>query len=246
MGRVMDRDALKDLTRALKGAPMSCLFVMLSDETAWGTSELARMTGYSRKTITQGLEKLREMNLAQSHRRFNGWFLTKAGYQLGLDMNPQKPALLSPNGTGGEGKKLPLEGEILPDEGEKLPLAQRSSSSSFKESLEPLNKKQLLLDHEGEKLPDEGEKLPLVELLVKTGCPRRTAQPAIEAALRRGEMPDDIKGQVKAWVMYCQSDLGQGINNRALFIAAKIKNGEPAPEVPPKEEDDSENIQWIT
>lgn len=245
----MDRATVKKLACTLKGAPLSCLFVMLSEETAWGTLELAEMTNYNRKTISQGLEKLKEAGLAQSHRRFSGWCLTREGYQLAIDLNPQKPALPGPNGTEIEGEKLlvegekmPLNGEKLPDEGKKLPLDQRSSSSI--DSNDSLNTKLLLLNNEGKKLPNEGEKLLLAELLVKAGCPRRTAQPAIEAALKRGETSEYVEGQIKAWLSYCQSENGVGINNPPLFIAAKIKNGEPAPKVASKEKEDE--IQWIT
>jgi len=104
---------------------------------------------------------------------------------------------------------------------------QRSSSSCINgDSVnhKPLKQQQLLQT-------GEGELLPLAELLVKQGCPRRTAKPAIEAALTRGEGATHIKSQIERWVAYCKSGEGKGINNLPLFVAAKVKNGEPAPQV---------------
>lgn len=251
----MNREQKKALTRALKGASMSCLFAMLGEDTAVGEAELADFTGYSRRTVRKGLRTLENLEiegqklpLVQRAGRFQGWTLTSQGLQLALNLNPQNPALLfTANGTGiprGEGQKLPIEGQILPDEGKKLPLAQRSSSSLIIESDESLKDKLLLHSSEGKKLPNEGKKLPLAEILVKQGCPRRTALPAIEAALRREEKPQHIEAQIDGWINYCRSEQGQSIKAPGIFTAAKIKNGEPAPEPPP--EDNGEQIEWIT
>jgi hypothetical protein len=234
----MDRAQIAMLLHTLKGPGMSCLFAMLGIDKAMGTDELADITGYSPKTVAKGLGQLKDLKMVDQHRRYNGWYLTATGYQLALDLKPQTPGLPA-NGHEGqklrhEGQKLRLEGQKLRLEGEKLPLAQRSSSS-FKDS-NNLNKELLLLDNEEEKLPLEGEKLLLAELLVKQGCPRSTAQPAVEAALIRGETPGYIEAQITAWLVYCRSDSGVGINNPPLFIAAKIKNGEPAPEIEQEDE----------
>ncbi len=107
----MDRTQLAMLAHTLKGPGLSCLFVMLGVEVVIGPKELATLTGYDRKTVSKGLEKLATLSLAVRQGRYDSWILTNKGYQLELlFVNPQKPD--SPaNGHapwGGEGEKLPL------------------------------------------------------------------------------------------------------------------------------------------
>jgi len=211
----MDKPLTMMLATTLRGPGLSCLFVMLNlPPHKIGPKELSTLTGYDRKSVVKGLEKLAALGLASKNgSRYDSWYLTDQGYQLNLYTTyPQSER-----------------------EGEKLPLPPRSSSSLLRE---------------GEKLPlefkttttttSEGEKLPL-EALTSRGCPSKLAQAAINAALGRGEDPASIEAEIEAWFDYCESNQGKGINNPNLFVASKIKHGEPAPEAGPA----GEEIQWI-
>ena len=210
----MDKPLTMMLATTLRGPGLSCLFVMLNlPPHKIGPKELSTLTGYDRKSVVKGLEKLAALGLASKNgSRYDSWYLTDQGYQLNLyTAYPQSER-----------------------EGEKLPLPACSSSSS--------------LLREGKKLPldftttttSEGEKL-LLAALISRGCPSRLAQAAVNAALERGQSLADVETEIEAWFAYCESDQGKSVNNPPIFIAAKIKNGEPAPETGPAEEE----IQWI-
>ncbi len=231
----MDKPQITMLAHTLKGPGLSCLFVMLGIDIAIGPNELSLLTNYDRKTISKGLEKLAALGLAVKQGRYDSWILTAKGYQLELlFVNPQKPGspINSQTPQSREGELLPLGGGII------TPPTRSSSSYINRDSINPNTSKQQQLQ------PNEGELLPLAELLVKQGCPRRTAQPAIEAALKRSEDKAHIERQITQWLVYCKSNEGEGIKSYPLFVAAKIKNGEPAPDIP--EEIKKETIQWQT
>ena len=212
----MEKAHITMLAHTLKGEGLSCLFVMLGIKVAIGPKELSILTNYDRKIVTRGLEKLAALGLVMKKGRYDGWVLTAQGYQLEL-------LFVNPENSGS-----PTNSTV---EGDNIPLVQRSSSSLINgDSIYHESLKQLQLQKV------EGDDIPLAELLVTQGCPRRTALPAIKAALQRDEDATHIKGQIEQWFAYCKSDEGIGINNPPLFVAAKIKNGEPAPKIETEEE----------
>ena len=162
-----------------------------------------------------------------------------------MTLNTENPGLLG-SGDGvsrpNDGVLLPNDGVSRPNDGASLPIVEGkwvvapcSSSSSFKESLKPLKRKLLLHKHEGEKLPNEGEKLPLVTLLTKAACFPSLAQQAIEAALRRGETPEEIEKSITDWLEYCNSPAGEGIKTPGVVTAKRLKAGIAPPELPEAE-----------
>ena len=205
----MDFDQITILANTIKGAPLSCLFVLALARRPLGNLDLCTATGYGKDTIRSGLAKLQTLGLAEQKSRYHGWELTAAGYH---QLNPGNTDL----------------GELstaVDSEGENLALPVRSSSfkhDMFKES--DRTQKQLQLPH------CEGEKIALVEILIgECGCPTRRAQAAAEAALGAGSTAVDVELSILRWLAYCRSERGEGITNRGIFIAAKIERSEPCP-----------------
>lgn len=222
----MNKATVTLLAHTLKGSGLSCLFVMLALPQAIGPKDLSAITGYDRKSVTKGLDKLAALGLAENHGRYNSWSLTVQGYQLAL-FNPRNPDLaLNGKNNGSEGEKLPLEGENFP-----LPL--RSSSSYLNtESLNTESLKQLLpTPSDAEKLPLPPEAGRLTEILIcRCGCPTKRARQAVKAALASDDAPIVIEIDILRWLAYCQSERGQSIQNPGVFIASKIEKAEPCPE----------------
>jgi hypothetical protein len=211
----MNKALIIMICHTLKGAGLSCLFTMLQDENqeAIGVKRLAAITGYDRKTVSEGMVKLETLGMVQWQKRYDGWTLT----QLALNE-------ILPINTNGRGNNYPSEGEILH-------LPQRSSSSLYIESDNSINTLKPLLH------TDEGEILPLAELLVKQGCPRRTAKPAIETALNRGALttsPCFSPPRLKTMNPYQKGRKSQNIKAHAAATSLPKKNTRTRWKRPPK------------
>lgn len=70
--------------RALKGAPLSCLFALMFANQPVGNGWLARVTGYSSKPVADALRYLLEMGLVTTNGRFESWQLNSQAIQLPL------------------------------------------------------------------------------------------------------------------------------------------------------------------
>jgi hypothetical protein len=70
--------------RALKGAPLSCLFALMFSNQPVGKEWLARMTGYSDKPIANALNYLSELGYVSSNNRYESWVLNTEAVQLPL------------------------------------------------------------------------------------------------------------------------------------------------------------------
>jgi hypothetical protein len=70
----------------------------------------------------------------------------------------------------------------------------------------------------------------LVETLTKARCSKSKAKQAIETALHLKTL-DAIESDIEAWLSYCQSDDGKSIKNHGFFVAAKLRNGEAPPDL---------------
>lgn len=200
----MDFHEITLLASTLRGAPLSCLFVLALHRQPLGNLDLVAATGYGKDTIRAGLHKLQTLGLAEQESRYHGWTLTPQGYQ---QLNPGQAGLLS-------------EGENLA-----LPLRSSSFKDSLKRDSEDQENQLQLLDSEGEKVA-----LDLITILVREcACPTKRARAATLAALSAGNTATDIELDILRWLAYCRSDQGNGIKNRGVFIAAKIERAEPCP-----------------
>ncbi len=85
------------ILRQLKGAPLSVLIALSLARQRVSEQWLARVTGYSVRSVRDGCEYLKEINLADRLGRYDGWILTVDVFQLPL-MNPD-----------GERKNFPLD-----------------------------------------------------------------------------------------------------------------------------------------
>lgn len=201
----MDYNQITMLSNTLKGAPLSCLFVLLLLKRPAGVIELSALTGYSRDTIKDGLRKLKSLDLATTTSRYHGWQLTTSGYQLPLVNSENAGSLMR--------------------EAEKNGLPPRSSSSI--DPYNSLDTKQPLLQQTRPKKTDSR----LEDLLItRCGCPRRIASKAISTAISEGESSNWVEYDILTWLAYTISPAGKGIRNRGVFIASKIQNGEPCPD----------------
>lgn len=215
----MKNNQLIALTRGIKGAAASIIIVMHLLNRRTGHDELITLTGYSDKSVANGLRVLEIYGLAFSDSRFNGWQLTDKGRQLPL----LGQSLLS---DPAEGNRR-IESENFRLESENFRLGSSSSSSLLIESHDHEESlKQLLLPQiESEILrldlsQPEFDRLTNI-LVIRCGCPRKKAPAAIEKALAAGMSPLLIEYRVLAWLAYCLSKNGQNLNP-AHFVASRI------------------------
>lgn len=205
----METDRIAAFARSVRGAPAVCLIVMQLLNRRTGHKELIRLTGYSDKPIAAALDLLELYGLAYSDSRFNGWQLTD------------------------KGRQLPLFGEQAQIESESFRLDSSSSSSSFKDSHDSIDSKQLLLQQNESELfrlePPEPDIAPhpdhtrLTDLLVaQTACPRPKAAKAVAKALAAGVPPLTVEYRIMAWLGYCLSKNGKNLNP-AHFVASRLQ-----------------------
>ena len=77
----------------------------------------------------------------------------------------------------------------------------------------------------------------LADLLVHLGCKADRADEVIAAAIKDGEDPDYLRKQIEAWTNYCLGPRGERIKAIGYFIAAKIEQNQPAPDLTPRPRD---------
>lgn len=214
----MDERQVTVMVRSLKGAPASIVLAMLllPPGAALGATQLARMTGYSDKPITQALQILTEMGLMQQHKRYSGWMLTVDARQLILgEMTPT----LTEDGES-EKFRLPCSCSsynYTESESENFRLPTETTTTTTGES-------------EIFRLPPEWEEA-LDMLINRCGCPGQTAKPAIQAAVERKELPAFVMWNMLRWLAYSlDTRRGNGIKNPPIFVASKVRSGELCPE----------------
>lgn len=81
----MDKRAVIDTIRPLKGAPLSILIALLLLRGSMTANDLEVATGYSDKPITMGLKLLEAKGYLQNNGQLNGWSI-KTGAQLPLPL----------------------------------------------------------------------------------------------------------------------------------------------------------------
>lgn len=77
----------------------------------------------------------------------------------------------------------------------------------------------------------------LVDELVKLGCSAQRADQVIAQAIERGDDVAELREQIALWRAYCLSDRGKSIRAVGYFIAAKIEQGQSAPDLRPSRTD---------
>lgn len=208
------------LVRALKGAPISCLFGMyLCYPQPVGREQLMLITGYKKDEVTDAMKLLINVYyLAAEVKRYFGWVITTKGKQLVLPLF----FALTDKGT----PRAAVEGDF--------PALDSSSSRSLLSSTDLLNSITTPTpESEGENialvkinpLPEQLEDL-ISNLML--GCPRSYAESAMRDALAGGWSVDQVECELLCWVLYCESPFGRNIDlPPARFAAAKIKKCEP-------------------
>lgn len=186
------------LLRTLKGPPIAVLFaLLLHPGAALGATRIARITGYTDKPVSQALQLLADLQLAQNHGRYHGWLATAYVRQLIL----------------GE-YALPEVGE---SETFRLP---PSSSSSIED--DPFRPGTHSTTTTTPAL--ESEYLRLAKLLIdRCATPTAPAHAAATACQAREDDADYSEWVILRWLSYCNSDDGAGINNPGAFIASRLQ-----------------------
>lgn len=205
------------LLRTLKGPPISVLMALLFHPGAGlGVHRIARLTGYSDKPVSQALQLLADLQLAQSHSRYHGWVATAHVRQLILGENrDDSTSFQAPNET--ETFRLPgsssssIEDDpFRPGEGQTTTTTTPRETDIFR-------------------LPGEWQLI--VGLLVdRCTTPRTRALSAVQKCIQRGDEPDYTQWAILRWLSYCQSDDGAGINNRGAYIASRLEQNLDCPE----------------
>jgi|WetSurMetagenome_2_1015567.scaffolds.fasta_scaffold280751_2 hypothetical protein len=77
----------------------------------------------------------------------------------------------------------------------------------------------------------------LVDVLVKLGCSSERADQVIAKAIERGDDVAELREQIALWRAYCLSERGKSIRAVGYFIAAKIEQSQPAPDLSPSRAD---------
>lgn len=77
----------------------------------------------------------------------------------------------------------------------------------------------------------------LVDVLVKLGCGAERADQVIAKAIERGDDVAGLREQIALWRAYSLSDRGKSIRAVGYFIAAKIEQSQPAPDLSPSRAD---------
>lgn len=235
----MNPTEVMTLAHTLKGAPISCFFVMVILRRAMGASQLATYTGYDRGIIGQALEKLAALGLAARSGYHNSWCLTDKGYQLPLINGAELPAIDSSQ------LSLPIVTVENPHSA--------GSSSSKSLLIDSINQVSLKppLQLELSRISTVPNPHPdfdrLTTLLIeRCGCPRKTAEKTVQAALADYDDPAWIEINTLRWLAYCLTGHARGINSYGHLIAKKIINGEPCPEwfeIPQNETDQLNHLR---
>lgn len=77
----------------------------------------------------------------------------------------------------------------------------------------------------------------LADMLVHLGCRADRADEVIAAAVKDGEDLDYLRKQIELWRDYCLGPRGERIKAIGFFIAAKIEQNQPAPDLTPRPRD---------
>ena len=77
----------------------------------------------------------------------------------------------------------------------------------------------------------------LTDLLVKLGCSADRADQVIADAIKDGEDVAYLREQIALWRTYCLSPRGQSIRAVGYFVAAKLEQNQPAPDLTPRRVD---------
>ena len=77
----------------------------------------------------------------------------------------------------------------------------------------------------------------LADMLVHLGCRADRADEVIAAAIKDGEDPDYLRKQIELWRDYCLGPRGERIKAVGYFIASRIEQDMPAPDLTPRPRD---------
>lgn len=193
--------------KTFKGAALSCLILMWAvrhSRRNFTRDDLARLTGYSRPTVADGLTQLEMQGLAFRVSRYQ-WQLTDQGFQLSLDQAGSQNFLL------GESKNLT---PVVLDKNhvhEPIDLHEQQvplPSGVKKFDSDPLRETTF-----------EG----LAQELVTCGCSPLTAREAIVEALGQETSAKELELRILWWRVYCLAH--PKIGHAGNLIAARVAKG---------------------
>lgn len=200
---------------ALKGAALSCLllmWLMRKSRQTWNVKQLATLTGWSRESVSTGLNRLQLAALV-ARMDYESWQLTDKGKELDFE-----PASQGQNGSSPDGNANYLKAKIFD-----------SRSSSFKESNMYLNDS---LTHEQLQLKVENFDFGIIRdsiferltnHLISCGCSPEIAQNAILAALPKAHNWREIEIRILYWRGYVATQ--KSIGHAGNLIAKRISQG---------------------
>jgi len=230
----MELAEMSAMCRTYKGAALSCLILM------WGVrhsrrnftrDDLARLTGWSRETVADGLYQLELNGLVVRLGRYQ-WQLTDQGFQLSFDQRGVEKI--------DSGRSVGVGLENWSDQSESIISTPGvdiidSGSSSLKSHVhERISlKKELLLQQNGVDKIDsdplrESMLEGLVEQLIRCGSAPLNAREAIQQALEAGSDPKEIELRIFWWRCYCVTY--KDIKFPGNLIAARVAAGIDTPE----------------
>lgn len=167
----MNPEQVTVLMRALKGAPLSCLVLMLMHRRPLGAKVLAQRTAYHINTVETALSTLAGLGLAVKTGRFESWQLTDKGRQLPLFDMDDYPELEDDGviesekfrlDEGGQSEQLQLMPPVGVAESEKFRLDEEFQPQSLGPP-SAIESEKFRLDHPNETEPSliESEKFRL-------------------------------------------------------------------------------------
>lgn len=220
--------------KTFKGAALSCLILMWAvrhRRRNWTRDDLARLTGWSRETVADGLSQLELQGLAVRVGRYQ-WQLTDVGFQLSFDQRGVEK--IDSGATAA--RPYPTLGVEKIDSNPTLGVDKiDSGSSSFKESHDHGHDHGLKLP-----LPPSGvEKIDspafrdsisagLADQLIRCGSSPMNASDAIRQALATGAGPKEIELRILWWRVYCLAH--KSIQHPGNLIAARVGQGHDKPD----------------
>lgn len=145
------------MVRALKGAPMSVLMVMMLTQGNVNQEYLTRHTGYSDKPVTDALGLLADYGLVRRIDRYT-WALTRGAMQLPLcaDALPEPETVPVPDGTTGTRNNSESEKFRVPEENS----AQDTEKFRVDEEQSPRDSEKFRVDEGSPKRDSENFRVP--------------------------------------------------------------------------------------
>lgn len=189
----------------IRDAPATCL-IMLSLAGAQAREVwLARVIGYSDKTVHSAMETLDVLGLAARIGQHKSWVLTNKAHQLttGIQNTEQVRVLSSSSSL--------IDIDVL-------------SSSSLKLQLQPTQ------NTEQVRVLRPTYALLIPYFLDRIGPANKALENALHHAADAGDDPANIATLIEEWSAYLGSEKAKGIQNPGAFVAKMITNAQNTPD----------------